>query len=121
MRPTRCSPAGRELLDRLRGQEVTPGHALRWRQRLRGSYPAELIAAALTQQSLRMQRRAKFSRADEMLFTRAGLEQASSELAAGHSAARLRGSPSSPTCAAASAATWPRSPSRGRVLAVELT
>jgi len=84
------SPAGQELLGRLRGQEVTAEHALRLAERLRGSYPPELIAAALTQQSLRMSARAKFSRADDMLFTRDGLEQASSELTARHSAARLR-------------------------------
>lgn len=84
------SPAGQELLGRLRGQEVTAEHALRLAERLRGSYPPELIAAALTQQALRMSARAKFSRAEEMLFTRDGLEQASSELTAGHSAARLR-------------------------------
>jgi SAM-dependent methyltransferase len=84
------SPAGQELLGRLRGQEVTAEDALRLAERLRGSYPPELVAAALTEQSLRMSARAKFSRADDMLFTRDGLEQASSELTAGHSAARLR-------------------------------
>lgn len=83
------SAAGQELLGRLRGQEVTPGRALVLTRDLRREYPAELVAAALTQQSLRMSGRAKFSRADDMLFTRAGLEQASSELAATHSAARL--------------------------------
>jgi len=83
------SAAGRELLERLRGQDITPGRALTLGTELRREYPADLVAAALTQQSLRMSGRAKFSRADGMLFTRAGLEQASSELAAGHSAARL--------------------------------
>jgi predicted RNA methylase len=55
---------------------------------LRGSYPPDLIAAALTQRALRAEARDKFSRADRMLFTRAGLEQASSERTARHSAAR---------------------------------
>jgi hypothetical protein len=81
---------GQELLDRLRGQEITAGRAMKLAEELRGRYPAELVAAALTQQALRMSARPKFSRAQDMLFTRAGLEQASSELAAQHSARRLR-------------------------------
>ena len=84
------SPAGQELLDRLSGEDVTAEQALRLAERLRGSYPPDLVAAALTEQALRMSARAKFSRAEEMLFTRDGLEQASSEQAAAHSAARLR-------------------------------
>jgi hypothetical protein len=84
------SPPGRELLDRLRGQDVTPDRALRLAEELRGGYPPDLIAAALTQQALRISARSKFSHADEMLFTRAGLEQASSEQAARHSARRFR-------------------------------
>jgi SAM-dependent methyltransferase len=84
------TPAGRELLDRLRGEDVTPDRALVLAGELRRSYPPALVAAALTQQSLRMSARAKFGRADDMLFTRPGLEQASSELAAAHSARRFR-------------------------------
>jgi hypothetical protein len=83
------TPAGRELLDRLAGEDVTPGRALVLAGELRKSYPPALVAAALTQQSLRMSARAKFAHADAMLFTRPGLEQASSELAAAHSARRL--------------------------------
>ncbi|HEY1644078.1 MAG TPA: SAM-dependent methyltransferase [Streptosporangiaceae bacterium] len=83
------TPAGRDLLDRLAGQDITPDRALVLSTELRREYPASLVAAALTQQALRMSGRAKFSCADRMLFTRAGLEQASSELAAAHSAARL--------------------------------
>jgi hypothetical protein len=82
------SPDGRELLDRLAGEQVGPDRALELAQALRGRYPADLVAAALTQQELRVAARAKFSRAQEMLFTRAGLEQASSEATAAHSAAR---------------------------------
>jgi hypothetical protein len=85
------SPAGQKLLDLLAGQEVTPGRALQLTEELRPHYPAGLIAAALTQQSLRCAAREKFSRADQMLFTRAGLEQASSELTAAHSARRFAG------------------------------
>jgi SAM-dependent methyltransferase len=83
------SPPGRELLELLSDQDVTPDRALALSQDLRSRYPPDLVAAALTQQALRMSARAKFTRADRMLFTRAGLEQASSELAARHSAARL--------------------------------
>jgi SAM-dependent methyltransferase len=82
------SPAGRELLDRLAGERVDPGRALELAQSLRGQYPPDLVAAALTQQELRVAARAKFSRAAEMLFTRAGLEQASSEITSAHAAAR---------------------------------
>jgi SAM-dependent methyltransferase len=85
------SAAGQQLLDSLRGEDVTPDRALVLASELRGRYPPGLIAAALTQQSLRMAARAKFSRADVMYFTRAGLEQASSELTAGHSARRFAG------------------------------
>lgn len=85
---TLLSPDGRELLDRLAGEQVGPDRALELAQALRGRYPPDLIAAALTQQALRTAARAKFSRADAMLFTRAGLEQASSEVTAAHSAAR---------------------------------
>jgi SAM-dependent methyltransferase len=82
---------GRELLDRLAGEEVTPDRAMALSESLRARYPADLVAAALTQQALRAAARAKFSQAAAMLFTRAGLEQASSELTARHSAARFAG------------------------------
>ncbi len=85
------TPAGGELLDRLRGIDVTPDKALRLSAELRGQYPADLVAAALTQQALRIAAREKFSRADEMFFTRSGLEQASGERAAAHSARRFAG------------------------------
>jgi THUMP domain-like/RNA cap guanine-N2 methyltransferase len=80
---------GEQLLAQLAGHEVTPEVALRLGEELRARYPAGLVAAALTQQSLRMAAREKFSRAGEMLFTRAGLEQASSDLTAAHSARRF--------------------------------
>ena len=85
------SPAGARLLDRLRGVTVTPSQALSLAAELRTEYPPDLVAAALTQQALRTAAREKFSRADAMLFTRAGLEQASSELTATHSARRFAG------------------------------
>src|SRR5580693_8570088 len=84
------SPDGRELLDRLAGERVDPDRALELAQALRGRYPPDLVAAALTQQELRVAALAKFSRAEEMLFTRAGLEQASSEITSAHAAARYQ-------------------------------
>ena len=72
------SVAGSDLLDRLAGEIVTPDRALALSAELRAEYPPGLVAAALTQQALRTAGQAKFSRAGQMLFTRAGLEQASS-------------------------------------------
>ncbi len=86
------SATGRELLDRLAMEDVSQDRVLALSASLRQEYPAELVAAALTQQALRASAGAKFSRADRMLFTRAGLEQASSELTARHAAARFAGS-----------------------------
>src|SRR5262249_49401682 len=83
------SAAGQELLERLATVEVSPESALALSASLRAQYPADLVAAALTQQALRVAGRAKFSMADQMLFTRAGLEQASSELTARHAATRF--------------------------------
>ena len=85
------APAGEELLKRLHGETITPERAMRLTDELRGRYPPELVAAALTQQTLRVAAREKFSRADEMFFTRAGLEQASAEVVARHSARRFSG------------------------------
>jgi THUMP domain-like/RNA cap guanine-N2 methyltransferase len=84
------SRTGQELLRQLASETVSPDRALELARALRGHYPAELIATALTQQSLRASARSKFSLADAMLFTRAGLEQASSEVAARRSAERFR-------------------------------
>ena len=85
------SSAGTELLHRLQGLVIAPALALSLAAELRSSYPPDVIAAALTQQALRTAARQKFSRADNMLFTRPGLEQASSELTAAHSARRFAG------------------------------
>jgi SAM-dependent methyltransferase len=82
------SPQGRELLGRLSGEDAGPDRALELAEALRGRYPPDLVAAALTQHALRAAARVKFSRAAEMLFTRAGLEQASSETTSAHAAAR---------------------------------
>jgi SAM-dependent methyltransferase len=78
------SGPGAELLGRLGEQPLSPADSLRLGTELRADYPAELVAAALAQQELRIAARAKFSRAMQMFFTRDGLEQASAELVARH-------------------------------------
>ena len=101
------SPRGQELLARIAAAHAAdaadaaaggPGVARRGPRgetdlalaaRLRREYPAGLVAAAQTQYELRLAARAKFSRAMEMLFTRDGLEQASSETIARHRALRF--------------------------------
>lgn len=84
-----ASPAGRELLASL-ADEPDLG-SLRLATGLRSRHPADLVAAALTQAELRRAARDKFNRADAMFFTRAGLEQASSEAVARHRATRFAG------------------------------
>jgi hypothetical protein len=81
------SPAGHDLLRRLAGAslDVALGSALR------RSYPADLVAAAFSLTELRRLGRAKFGRADEMWFTRDGLEQAAPEVVSAHIAERYRG------------------------------
>src|ERR1700685_2605674 len=85
------TPPGQELLARLAAEPDGAGTPLALAVRLRREYPAALVAAAMAQHELRLAARAKFSRAMQMLFTRAGLEQASSEAAARHRAARYAG------------------------------
>lgn len=58
-------------------------------ERLRRRWPAELVAAATAQAELRERAAAKFTGAGRMLFTRAGLEQATSEPVARHRAGRV--------------------------------
>jgi RNA cap guanine-N2 methyltransferase len=85
------SPQGQELLAEL-GREVDrPGATLRLGSSLRARYPVDLVVDALAQHELRLLARAKFSRAMDMFFTRAGLEQASAEVIAGHRLARYAG------------------------------
>jgi hypothetical protein len=83
------SPEGRALLAELAGLAEPDLGSLRLATALREKYPADLVAAALTQAELRRAARAKFARAGDMFFTRAGLEQASSEAMARHRAARF--------------------------------
>jgi len=92
------SAEGRELLSRLAagadgldGAASSQAGTLAAGTRLRREYPAELVAAAMAQRELRLAARAKFSRAADMLFTRAGYEQSSSEAVAGYRAGRFSG------------------------------
>jgi THUMP domain-like/RNA cap guanine-N2 methyltransferase len=86
---TLLSPAGTEVLALVAAARLAGEPPLATAARLRRDHPAALVAAASAQDELRVAARAKFSRADRMLFTRPGLEQASSEAAARHRAARL--------------------------------
>ena len=84
------APEGQELLGKLReaGGSATD---LRLGTELRAAYPVDLVVDALAQHELRLRARAKFSRAMDMFFTRAGLEQASAEVIASHRLARYTG------------------------------
>jgi hypothetical protein len=85
------SAPGAGLLEWIGGEFPGAVPGLAAATRLRARYPAALVAAAMAQHELRLSARAKFSRAGQMLFTRAGLEQSSSEAIARHRAARLAG------------------------------
>jgi SAM-dependent methyltransferase len=84
------APQGQELLGRLR-EAGDSAAGLRLGTDLRAAYPVDLVVDALAQHELRLRARAKFSRAMDMYFTRAGLEQASAEVIAGHRVARYAG------------------------------
>ncbi len=85
------SAEGQELLARVAAARAAGEPPLALASRLRRDYPAGLVAAATAQDELRRAAAEKFSRAGRMLFTRPGLEQASSETAARHRARRLAG------------------------------
>ena len=83
------TPPGQELLALLAAEPDGGATPLALAVRLRRQYPADLVAAATAQHELRLAARAKFSRAMQMLFTRAGYEQSSSEPIARYRAARF--------------------------------
>jgi THUMP domain-like/RNA cap guanine-N2 methyltransferase len=85
------SPTGRALLDEVMAAPVERAGELGAAERLRARWPADLVAAAFAQRELRLAARAKFALAERMLFTRAGLEQASAEATARHRARRYQG------------------------------
>ncbi|HEY0734672.1 MAG TPA: class I SAM-dependent methyltransferase [Herpetosiphonaceae bacterium] len=82
------TPNGQAAL--LAAERLTPTDAtlLRDLAALRKAFAPELASAALETVLLRQRARAKFSRADQMYFTREALEQASGELVARHRAER---------------------------------
>lgn len=85
------SATGMEALRKAAALDLEGGRFLRELTRLRRQLSPELAAAVLEQTQLRRRATAKFRRAAEMLFTPEALEQASSEVVAGHSAARYSG------------------------------
>jgi hypothetical protein len=88
---TLLTPYG-EILLRKAVAIRSAGHSdLKAGELLRQDHPAALVAAALTLIDLRERARTKFDRADEMMFTRPGLEQASSRNVAAHRVRRFSG------------------------------
>jgi SAM-dependent methyltransferase len=85
------SDPGQELLARIAAAHPRDVPGLAEATMLRRVYPADLVAAAMAQHELRLAARAKFSRATEMLFTRGGYEQSTSEPIARYRALRFAG------------------------------
>lgn len=83
------SPTGLRLQRRVRELAPAPATALKVTELLRREFDPALVATALTLHDLRERAAAKFSRADEMYFTRAGLEQATGEPIARYRAGRF--------------------------------
>ena len=84
------SPAGLELLAEV-SAVYDERDAIALATRLRRRHPGELVTAALTQAALRQRARAKFgAEADQMFFTRDGLEQATTAAVAAYRAERVR-------------------------------
>jgi hypothetical protein len=82
------SSDGQQLLARLRDTDLCEENVLRHITELRKSHPRELVDAAIETTLLRQRAAAKFSKADEMYFTREALEQASSEQVSSYRAER---------------------------------
>lgn len=71
---------GQKILSELRHSDLSEENMLRYITDLRKRYPRELVDAAVDTTLLRKKAIAKFSRADDMFFTREALEQASGEI-----------------------------------------
>jgi hypothetical protein len=84
---------GQALLERLAAEPSLEDDLPALIDRYRRDYPAELVRAAFTQARLRRRARRKFSQADALWFTPDGLEMASSDIVARHTAARFAGLP----------------------------
>jgi hypothetical protein len=85
------TPQGERLLAEVRTLAPTAATAIAIASRLRKTYPADLVTAAMAMHDLRVSARSKFDRADDLWFTRDGLEQATSEPIARHRAGRYNG------------------------------
>ncbi len=83
------SAAGAALVAELVARGVSERDLLRELNRLRSQLPGEQARAAVEQAILRRRALARFPQAAQMLFTRDGLEQASSAVVAAHRTARL--------------------------------
>ena len=84
------SPEGQTLLSELAAESPSTHGEIALITRLRKRHSATLVAAAIETAELRRRAQSKFSNASRMYFTRAGLEQASSERMARHHASRYR-------------------------------
>lgn len=83
------SKQGQSLLSKLAQEELTYENELRISTKLRKEFPVQLVIDALIQHQLRLKAKSKFPRAMDMYFTKAGLEQASSEVIAEYRAKRF--------------------------------
>ncbi|MBX9879356.1 MAG: hypothetical protein K2Y22_12925 [Candidatus Obscuribacterales bacterium] len=83
------SKQGQLLLSKLAQEDLTAENELRISTQLRKEFPVQMVLDALVQHQLRLKAQAKFSRAMYMYFTKAGLEQASSEVIAAYRAKRF--------------------------------
>jgi hypothetical protein len=84
------SAEGQTLLSELAAEAPTKHGSIALITRIRKQHPAALVAAAIETVELRRRAQSKFSNASRMYFTRAGLEQASSDRMARHHASRYR-------------------------------
>jgi len=85
------STAGHDLLATLRDLDPQPASGLRIISQLRKQFPAEMVAAGMSMHLLRQRAAAKFTRHQQMWFTRDGYEQATAEPIAAWRAARFAG------------------------------
>lgn len=85
------SDEGQRLLERLANEDFNSENELAISSQLRKEFPVQLVIDGLTQHQLRLKALPKFASAMQMYFTKAGLEQASSETIAEHRAKRFTG------------------------------
>ena len=83
------SSRGRALSMRLAAMDMSEASLLHHTTRLRREYPSDVVAAALDLSLLRKKGRVKFTRSDDMYFTRQALEQASAEVVCHYRAQRF--------------------------------